>query len=384
MVAGGACTERLATTGECPALCPGGEPLYRDTVLTATPAGDTTYSGYDTYRLAGSLLLANGGSYGQSRAVIQYFTRGDSIRTDSLRPFTRIDSVFIELVPQSWDESVTGKVIDVYRLPLGTDTTATVASIDALMTNENLLNSIPVSGESTPTPKYLLFTGADLAKFTFAPGEPTNLVIGLRLRSDTPTGMRIGSGTSGSAAPSWTTWASITVADTLQPVFVQRPVQLDFSVATPPARNPQRLTVGGSPAARSFVHFILPPHLRDSAIIVRATLNLGLPEPVPGIPGDSVVLRVENLITDLGGKSPVYSAVAPTAIIRSGQTGVVSLEAVSLVRTWQGANPLPTLIRLASNAEAASFTVPAFISTRQGVGPTLRITYRPRFGYGGF
>lgn len=381
-----ACTEKLEITGTCPEFCAGNPVDFRDTVIFAEAGGDTSYAGYPTFVTAPSLLVANGGAYGQARALLKFFPRGDSLLTDSMRAIISIDSIFIELVPQSWDASIPNQKLEVYRLPLETDTSATVAELDALMTPATFLRSIPLGDSSTSSPQYLRFQGDELEKLVFAPGEPTNLVIGLKLSSPTPTGMRLGAAPAGAATPSWTTWATVAVGeDSTTDAAAQRPVMDNISKLEDAPLPPGALRVGGLPAAKSFIRFKIPPFLRDSAILVRATLQLGLDGAVPGIPGDSSTLEIENLVANLGPKSPVSGMLPITTVIRSGQTGGLAFEVISLVASWQGERALPNIFRISSREEGASFTTPNLISTRQTYGvPSLRITWRPLFRFPGF
>ena len=42
------CSEKLLTPVNCPELCPGGQIVVYDTVLTPIPGGDTSFAGYVT------------------------------------------------------------------------------------------------------------------------------------------------------------------------------------------------------------------------------------------------------------------------------------------------------------------------------------------------
>ncbi len=378
-----ACTEQLTTAADCPALCPGQPVQYRDTVLTVT--SDLAVAGYSVSRTITSVLVSNGGDYGEHRGVIRFTPRPDSLFVDSLLPFESIDSIFIELVPQAWDTTVTDQYLDVYRLPSTTDTLATFAEVDGAMTEATFLTSVQITGPSTPTPTYLLFTGDDLAKFTFAAGEPRSLAIGLRLRSSQPTGIRIGASASGSAGPSWTTWVTLRVADTLENNFIQRNGGLEFTVVGTPPSSHDALRIGGLPVSRGFLRFTLPDFLRDSVVLVRATLLLGLDHPIVGIPGDSTTLLVHTLIGDLGPKSPVYPSIFGGAMLTSGQTEAMEIEVLDLVRLWQGGIRLPSILRVMIVEEGSTFTVPHLRSLTSGLGePRLRLTYRPHFQFGGY
>src|SRR5690606_5564812 len=124
------CTERLTTPGGCPSLCPGGTPEFRDTVLTSIIEGDSAFAGYSSPTDPASLLLSNGGALGDSRALIRFNPRGDSVISgDSLLPFT-VDSVILSVFLQARDTTATGIKIDVYRLPSTFDSLTTFAEIE--------------------------------------------------------------------------------------------------------------------------------------------------------------------------------------------------------------------------------------------------------------
>jgi hypothetical protein len=183
------CTERLTTPGGCPSLCPGDTPEFRDTVLTSLIDGDSAFTGYTSPTDAASLLLANGGQLGESRALIRFLPRGDSVFAgDSLKPFT-IDSVVLSVFLQARDTTVSGMLIDVYRLPATFDSLTTFAELDAAMVPESLLRTIVVADAARSGRLEMTFAGADLARLEFPPADSTRLVLGLRLRSASPGGV---------------------------------------------------------------------------------------------------------------------------------------------------------------------------------------------------
>lgn len=379
-----ACTEKLTTSGECPTLCPGGQALIRDTVIDAVVGADSSFSGYVAPADLLSILMANGGAFGESRAIIRFFPRGDSVLvSDTNRAFVT-DSITIELGVQARDTSISDFAIEVFKLPRNVDTLSSLAEIDALMTPSTLLGEIPVTD---PTFRaglvHLRLPGNGIV---FTPGDSTRLMLGLRIRSGTPTGARIGTAASGSMGPQITYWTTANVADTSrrsQPIirtgdrsFTIRPV------GTPP--SPELLAVGGDPVSRSFVRFNLPLGIRDSAMILRATLELTMQAPIFGVPFDTASLQVRSVLADFGAKSPIAAPVASTFLL-PGNTSA-SVEVASLVQLWQGRNGLPPVIRLSLGQEGGSFLQPLFNSThsQSGPPPKLRITYRLPFGFEGY
>lgn len=381
-----ACTEHLTTTGNCPTACPGGQTVFRDTVLTPLQNGDSSFTGYLEAVSLISVLTSSGGAYGQNRGVIRFLARSDSVLvSDTLRAFT-VDSIGLELGIQAIDTTVSGFVLEIYRLPRTLDSTATFATIDGLMTPANKITEVsePVSFRSGIA--RLIFSGDTLSRFAFVPSDSTVLEIGFRVRATGPTAARIGTPASGTFAPLFTTYVhAIGVPDSLKLQSRSTIADLYFT-ATPPGNPPSAtlLAVGGIPVARSFLRFALPPYLRDSATIIRATLHLEADVPIIGIPADTAQLVATTLSSDFGAKSPPFPGFGATTPLLPGASSA-DLEIVSLVQLWQGKNGLPSIVRLALGQEGGTFVFPQFRSTRSPSGAaTLRITYRPPFGFQGY
>ena len=275
-------------------------------------------------------------------------------------------------------------MLEVYRLPRTVDTLTSFAAIDAALNAATLLEEYPIADNVRSGALRIVLGAQALARIAFAPEDSTRLTVGLRLRSAGVGAARIGALFSGSEAPLYTTYVTAAIADTLlrRQVLLRAP-DLNFTArpdfAPPPA---DLLSVGGFPAARSFIRFALPAYLRDSATILRATLELVPSVPITGIPADTARLDVRQVIADFGAKSPVASdrfAVVP--LIPGNDT--VRVDIVGLVQLWQGSAPLPSIVRLSLGQEGATFIAPRFGSTRSGAPPRLRITYRRPFPFEG-
>ncbi len=381
-----ACTEKLTTPADCPALCPGGSADFRDTVLTATLGLDSSYAGYVSGSSLLSVLLSTGGEYGNSRGVVRFAPRGDSVLVrDTSRTFT-VDSVAIQFTLQRSDSTSTGGVVEIYRLPLSLDSLSTVAEVDAEMTPERLVQEFPISATFRSGPMRIFLKDGDLAKVAFTAADSTRLAFGLRLRADGPSGARVGASAAGGEGPSVTWYTTADIADTtVRTQIFNRLPAANFSVRTASAAGDAGLlAVGGYPVSRSFIRFALPPALRDSVTIIRATLQLTADVPMFGIPADTATLLARPVLTNLGPKSPVATELFAGAFLLPGQVDV-SMEVAELVRTWQGADALPGILRLELGEEGGSFIAPFFRSTRSLTGaPTLRITYRRTFAFEGF
>ena len=381
------CTERLTTPGGCPSLCPGGAPEFRDTVLTAIAGGDTSFTGYSSPTDAASLLLSNGGELGESRGLIRFIPRGDSVFAgDSLKPFT-IDSVVLSVFLQARDTTVLAQKIDVYRLPPTFDSLTTFAELEAAMVPDALLRTIDVADAARSGRLEMKFAGADLAKLTYVPSDSTRLVLGLRLRAPVPAGMYIGAAAGGDATPLYRTFTNVAIADTtLRKQVLQRGVAQNITVRE--HQHPVELDllrVGGFPAARALIRFDVPRYLRDSATIIRATLELAPNVPIVGIAGDSARIDARSLLADFGAKSVVNPTRVASTWMHPG-ADTVRLDVANLVALWQGVgNFTPTALRLQLGQEFASFLTAHFQSTRSlNGGPRLRITYRTPYGVRAF
>lgn len=382
----GGCTEHLTTPGTCPTYCPGGQAVFRDTTLTAVQFGDSSFSGYLEAASLTSVLASSGGVYGQNVGVIRFLSRGDSVTvSDTNRAFT-LDSVTLELGLQTRDTTVSNFVLQIYRLPRTVDSTSSYAAVTALMTPDNLIMEIPEPVTYRTGLIDVTLRGDTLARVAFAPADSSQLQIGVRVRADAPTAARIGTPASGTFAPLMTSYVhAVGVVDSLQPQSLGRIAGAYFTLSAAATAPPATLlAVGGIPVQRSFIRFTLPPYLRDSATIIRATLHLQADAPVIGIPADTALLVAASVLTDFGAKSPVFSSPFATTPMLSG-TSTADLEVSSLVQLWQGTTGAPSIIRLALAQEGGTFSFPLFRSTRSASGaPTLRITYRPPFAFQGY
>jgi hypothetical protein len=381
-----ACTEHFTTPGSCPTLCPGGQSEFRDTILTPIQNGDSSFSGFVDPADLVSTLSSSGGIYGEHRAVFRFVAQGDSIPVlDTNRAYT-IDSVGIDIGVQDRDTTSSNFVLEIYRLPLTLDTTATFAQVDAAMTPANKLTEVPEPVTFRSGIVHVTFAADSLARVLGVPADSGVLQIGIRVRADAPTGARIGTPASGSFAPLLTTYVeAIGVSDSLKPQFSTRIAQRYFTVTPPSAPIPgDLLAVGGFPVSRSFLRFSLPPFLRDSATIIRATLLLHGDAAVVGIPGDSATLDASAVLVDFGAKSPAITGAFSSFVMYPGDS-VASLEVGPLVRLWQGATGTPPILRLNLVEEGGTYIFPLFHSTRSTSGPpTLRVTYRPPFAFEGY
>jgi hypothetical protein len=378
-----ACQEELTAPGDCPALCPAGVPQVFDEIIPAITGADSSFRGYVQPNAAAALLASNGLQGQQQRAIMRFPPRSDSVAVrDTLRSYV-IDSVAFTFTILARDTNQSGLQLDVYRIPPTIDTTTTFAELDPAFIPENLVVQVPVPDSVKAGALRAVLQGPDLAKVAIPPADTGVLALGIRLNAPMVTGVRLGS--LGTTAPAFVTYATLNVPDTGTAKLRTFPLTPSFSSFVPAIQQPDDstlLSVGGEPSARALIRFELPEHLKDSATIVRATLELTPVAPINGLPTDPLRLEAKAVLADLGAKSPVNSAPGrvPADTIESGSSGTVALEAVRVVEQWVGRlnQPEALVLSVVPELEAASFSRPVFYSTRAAdpaVRPRLRISY---------
>jgi hypothetical protein len=328
--------------------------------------------------------------------VLRFVGRGDSVLVlDTLRAFT-IDSVVLTFGVLARDSTVGNLSLELYRLPATVDSNITLAEVDAAFIPANSIGTIAIGDSVLSGAVRLALADTLLARVAIQPGDSGVLALGVGLQSGTPTGVRLGSQTAGSLAPSFTTFVTADVPDTaLQTQAITRVASFNTfvtdAVGFPP---PDFLAVGGAPSARSLVRFALPPRIKDSVQIIRATLELVPESPLQGVPNDPATLDVRGILSDLGAKSPlcslsrlcggVFISQNSRADLEAGSADTIRVEVNDIVRGWQGENSAPEAFFLSLMPEGASFTTATFGSTRAGAHlPRLRITYARRLDFGG-
>ena len=383
------CQEKLTAPGDCPALCPGGSPQVFDEILDAIPGADSSFRGYVQPTSASALLVSNGlGGY-ETRAIMRFSRRNDTVTVrDTARSYT-IDSVAFGFNLVARDTTLPGLRILLYRLPASIDTTTTYAAVDPAFVPENLIRQIVVPDTVRRGAIRTVLSGADLASVAVSPADTGVLAIGLRIDSPDTTGIRIASAASGTGGV-FITYATLDVPDTGTAklrTFSLSPTFNTFVLPPQPVPDTTLLVVGGEPSSRALIRFDLPARIRDSANLVRATLELTPVAPISGLPTDPARMQARAVLADLGAKSPVSSAAGrvPADTIPVGTTAV-TLEAVRLVELWLGASgrPASLVLAMAPDIEAASFARPVFYSTRAAdpaVRPRLHISYLRAFPF---
>ena len=381
------CQEKLTAPADCPALCPGGQPQVFEEVFTAVEGGDSSFAGYVAPHQAPALLVSNGLQGFLELGLIRFLRRADSLSVrDTLRAYT-IDSVVLNFPLIARDTTLTGLQLQVFRLSPAIDSTVTYAGVAPAFVPESLIAAIDVPDSLISGNLRTALGSAELSRVQIPASDSGQLAVGLRIVAPTATGVRLGA-LAGNAPAIFTSYVTLDVPDTgtakLRTIALG-PAFNTYVGETPATTDLDLLPVGGGPSARALLRFNLPPRIRDSASIVRATLELTPVAPLTGLPTDPARLQAKAVLADVGAKSPVSSAVGrvPEDTLEVGAT-TVSLEAVRLVELWLGGTTRPSSLVLSLTPEGASFSRPVFHSTRAAdpaLRPRLRLSYLLSFPF---
>jgi hypothetical protein len=378
-----ACQEQLTAPADCPALCPGGY-IIRDTVLDPIPDADSSFEGYVLPGQGTTIRVSNGLPASEDRGVIRFNTRPDSLfLRDTLRSYT-IDSATIEFTITRRDTAVGGLKMYLYRLPATIDTSATFAQVVPDLTPANLLDSVLVDDTADTPLVRVVFKDTTTYKVDIPAADSGVLAIGVAMAAASPTGVRIGTILTGSAAPVFTSFVNVDIADTTlqKRTILLNPKFSDFVTQNPPTLDPDLLTTGGAPSARSLIRFDWPDFIRDSGQLVRVTLELIPTAPMDGLPNDPAFLEARIVLSDLGAKSSLSQSTFAEFELAEASSDTVNFEIVSLLSAWQTIPTIPHALSLSLTPEGSSFTRATFGSTRTpGKKPRLKVTYAVPFRF---
>jgi hypothetical protein len=406
------CTEKLEAGKSCPLLCPEGALELRDTVIEAIPF-DTTVSGLPAIGDEGFLLLATHGDSLETRVIVRYDTLPQSYHigtTDST--VTHVDSAYLRAsVARDTSHLPAAPVtIEVYDVsPAATDTIRTAVDTVAsallpLFTANRRIGSRTFAPESlTDTIQIPISNSLVLSRVTT--GRP--LRVGLRLVSSKSADLSLisaqtGSGTALVFRASLDTAATAVTVNPLSHSPSDKPflagalsdyvIVAKGSLPTPATL----LSVGGTPPRRTYLRFDIPASIVDSSTIVRASLQLTQrPTPNGVNRTDTVVVfpvavaagpTVTDVFTVLQFLSPPLSFGLGSMSTVPRDSGLKSIEVVSLVRSWRGVSSTlnPRAIALRAGNEWLKPGEITFFSTKAApaLRPRLRITYVPPTAYG--
>ena len=412
------CAEQLIAPGDCPDFCPNGQIVLVDTVFTTIITRDSAYRGYVQAYQSGA-ATATDQPAAQSRPYFkldQMFLRIRSSGSDTTTVPVIADSARLRLAITRRDTAAHNLRLQIYALPQTVDTLSTFADLDPYFSgpivdsvNVSDLRSRPLIGDTATVRAWgdsirtdsaghvLVISRADSTWFIYfsldtlqAPlAEPDSgrLAYGVKVVADTAVSITLGTNESVSNGPVMEWFYHYTPKDSVNAKTdsTLRAPSLDSYVFDPP--NPpvdSNLTVGGAPSARSLIRVTIPPALRDSIDVVRATLLLVPVTPVNGVASDSFHIVAYQVTTDLGAKSPLSNDAAGSVVIHPGVSDTVRLEITDMVRSWVLLDTLSTTaFMLSPLPEATSFTEARFYSSlTPAFRPALHVTFVRRFPFG--
>jgi len=413
-----ACTEDITSPTSCPGFfCPSELVTVESTLATAI-SRDSSFRGYvESHRafalLAASLPGLDSRPIFQTQPIAPRLLINPGIDT-ATGPIV-VDSTKLTFTLLRRDSAAHNLRLALYRLPLGIDSTSTFAGTDSAfggttvrVVNLDSLFALPgrrdtVTGDSVLSVDSVRHAVTfslkfDTTQIRFVVADSGRLALGVRVTADGPASAAFGSSEVGSGPEiAWFIRVD-SVGKLLDRPFQRRLVSYDGFVFDPPsAALDSNLTVGGVPAARALLRIALPPAIRDSSQIIRATLIFVPVAPVPALPSDSFFLMVNQVAADLGAKSPpANNPLAPLSVLFGpGLADTVQIEVTSLLRFWQLDTTSVTAVYLRllaldrvdstqlNGSEGTTFTALRLYSSRTpAFRPALRLTFVRRFKFG--
>ena len=414
------CEEQLIAPGDCPDFCPNGQIVLVDTVFTTVITRDSAYRGYVQAYQSGA-ATATDQPAAQSRPYFKLdpmFVRIRSSGTDTTTVPVIADSARLRLAITRRDTTAPNLRLQIYALPQTVDTLSTFADLDPYFSgpivdsvNVSDLRSRPLIGDtatvrawgdsirtdsaghvlviSRTDATWFIYFSLDTLQAPLAEPDSGRLAYGVKVVADTAVSITLGTNESVSNGPVMEWFYHYTPKDSVNAKTdsTLRSPSFDSYVFDPPnAALDSNLTVGGAPSARSLIRVTIPPALRDSIDVVRATLLLVPVTPATGVASDSFYIVARQVTTDLGAKSPLSNDAAGSVVIHPGVSDTVRLEITDMVRAWVLLDTLSTTAFMLSQlpqAEATSFTEARFYSSlTPAFRPALHVTFVRRFPFG--
>lgn len=349
-----------------------------DVVIPVLSGSDSSHVGYVGFTEVTALLVSNGLPAGEARGWYGFPSRADTVFVGGQwKPYT-IDSVAFSLPLLARDTAVDGLVLYVHRVARTIDTLVTFGELDAALTPASLVDSIVVPDTTRSGTLRFVLSGDSLNRVVIPPEDSGHIAIGIRMRANAPSGVRLATLASTAGPAIFTTYARVDVPDTTQQrqTITLAAGQNGYVLDAIRTLDPDLLYIGGLPAARSILRFDIRSEVPDSASILRATLELQPAETLHGLPNDAALLDGRTVLRDVGAKSTPIFDFRAAALLPEGKDTTVAMDIFPLVATWRTSDSLPQVVYLMLSPEAGSFHQPVFFSSRSPSGaPRLRITY---------
>lgn len=415
-----ACSESLPEGRACPALCPDQNVQIVDTTLDGlnTLSIDTTIAGYPLLGTEPELLIAGNSDSIDVRGIIRF----DSMSVTYLDPVTDTQTVpshvhapYLRLVFDTLSyrprgSSAPGPILAVYDVDtVGADTS--VGVLASLFRPDRLIGgpqSLSVGEDSIRIP-------LDSTKIEAHVAGDRTIRLGIRLLHTgvgPPDGrLDILNATSGTPPVlSFVPDTDSSQVKTIEPksttpsydsALAQRLLNYPLIVSGTAPPLGEHLDVGGMPARRIFMQFVLPTHIVDSSTIVRATVTLHLlPNTRRGFftsPPDSMGVLAEGIVSTPAVTDPGHEAGfnAPSTVIGidtsyygSAYPDSVNIEFVNAARHWKdrATDTVARAIVLVGTDEGATPLIssfyPALPSVPYALRPHIHIAYVKTLTFG--
>lgn len=382
------CREDIVAPGQCPSLCPSADVVLMDTTLTGVVASDTSIRGFVAPREA-AILVASTLDSMNSLVVVRFSPLDTVFRVSgdtTAVPIGSYDSVTINLTMQQRDTAAKDLRVLLVRLPAGTDTTATYATVLPFFADSLIVDSIVVADSVLAS---TLHQSLPVARLVPQAGDSGTVALGIAIRAASPTAVSFGAVDVSGVPPRLTYFArGAGPKDTLTQAMSRSPA-FDTFVMTPlPGAPPAgTLEVGNLPSARTLLRLDIPRALLDSTSVVRGTLVLTLTRPVTGRPREAFDIEARPVIRDFGGKSitTTDTVVVGRGHVTVGQSGTVEVEIGRILSFWgkPAADSLPRAILLRSRAELTTLGEVSFAGRAAGAAaPVLRLTVVRPYAFG--
>lgn len=400
-----ACNERIDNSVGCPILCPKGAVDIQTATIDAVVL-DTTVSALLAPGAEELMLLANRGDTLDTRIIMRFdsvspvYIRNPAVDLTEV-PITEIYDAILRLRVSTLEGIIQDPTtIEVFNVDGASSDTA-VSALLPLFTPERLVGSGTFSADDLDEADSLR---VPLDGEALVPIIQTTerLRLGLRITGGGSTQIHVFAAESGlPALLSFRPDADTTVARFFYAPYSRTPptpaeLQANLSdfvlfATVPPPGQITDLNVGGIPARRSYLRFVIPSLILDSSTVVRATLLLTQkPNPAFGVTdtlGVTVNLVLANAtVTDVARAASLTADPGVTAIDTlftvPAESGERAVDIASFVRFWRGVSPAetPHAVALASTRENGSALEARFYSIEAApeLRPRLRISYSPR------
>lgn len=407
-----ACSEKLTAPGSCPDFCQSASLALTDTVLLGAITSDSSFSrpnGYVNPDEA-TYLPAVSTPTRESRPIFRTIPipRRIGIGTDTTTAtLVGADSARLSFTITRRDTTA-NLVVSLYAMPLTIDTTTAFHDLDGAFAGpvvrsvnlDSLLTKPatpcigfpcyldPVTHDSAYVDKandrMFVRMRIDTTQVPLVLADSGKVALGIRVSGNIPTSTAIAATERASIlapAPSFVWFARMDSAGKV--IHIARPVPTSFdSFVYDPPSDPigANLVIGGVPAVRTVIRIALPPVIRDSSRIVRATLEFIAAAQFQGTAADKFPVFSAPVLADFGAKSPLVGAFNDTTQFTIVPIDTVRVDVTRVLTYWTLDSRRPTTLVLRQDPEGTNFVeLRMHSSVDAGLEPRLHITYTARY-----